>query len=86
MSDSHVDWSGCDLVEVIPGNVSGVPLLVATRIPVTDILNSYQGFLEEGNNSERAIIETLYCYPGAGEKRIRGNFAYYCAHEAQLQR
>ena len=28
------DWSECSLVEVIPGKVSGVPLLNNTRLPV----------------------------------------------------
>ena len=29
-----VDWSECPLVEVIPGKVSGAPLLKDTRLPV----------------------------------------------------
>jgi uncharacterized protein (DUF433 family) len=28
------DWSYCPLVEVIPGKVSGAPLLKNTRLPV----------------------------------------------------
>lgn len=29
-----LDWSECPLVEVIPGKVSGAPLLKNTRLPV----------------------------------------------------
>ena len=35
-----MDWSGCELVEVIPGKVSGVPLVVGTRIPA-DVIFDY---------------------------------------------
>ena len=30
--DSYVDWSDCDLVERIPGKVSGRPVVRGTRI------------------------------------------------------
>jgi uncharacterized protein (DUF433 family) len=30
--DSYVDWTGCELVERIPGKVSGRPLVRGTRI------------------------------------------------------
>ncbi len=30
--DSYVDWTGCDLVERIPGKVSGRPIVRGTRI------------------------------------------------------
>jgi hypothetical protein len=32
-----LDWSDCPLVEVIPGKVSGAPLLKNTRLPVDAI-------------------------------------------------
>jgi uncharacterized protein (DUF433 family) len=35
------DWSGCELVEVIPGKVSGRPLLKGTRIPADVIIENY---------------------------------------------
>jgi uncharacterized protein (DUF433 family) len=34
----YIDWSGCDLVEIIPGKQGGVPLVKGTRIPVDTIL------------------------------------------------
>jgi hypothetical protein len=35
------DWSDCPLVEVIPGKVSGAPLLKDTRLPVEAITGNY---------------------------------------------
>lgn len=37
-----MDWGGCELVEVIPGKVSGVPLVVGTRIPADVILRNFE--------------------------------------------
>jgi uncharacterized protein (DUF433 family) len=36
-----IDWSGCPLVEVIPGKVSGVPILVGTRMQADGIVENY---------------------------------------------
>jgi uncharacterized protein (DUF433 family) len=36
-----MDWSGCELVEVIPGKVSGVPLVKGTRIPADFIVENF---------------------------------------------
>ena len=49
-----MNWSGCNLVEVIPGKVSGVPLLKGTRVPVDQILAS----LDAGESVE----EVAYNY------------------------
>jgi uncharacterized protein (DUF433 family) len=35
-----MDWSGCDIVEVVPGKVSGVPLIRHTRVPADTVLES----------------------------------------------
>jgi uncharacterized protein (DUF433 family) len=37
-----MDWTGCELVEVIPGKVSGVPLVIGTRIPADVIVSNYE--------------------------------------------
>ena len=44
-----MDWSGCDLVEVIEGKVSGQPLVKNTRIPADFVIESYEltGSVEE---------------------------------------
>ena len=35
-----MDWTGCELVEVVPGKVSGKPIIVGTRIPA-DLIVDY---------------------------------------------
>jgi uncharacterized protein (DUF433 family) len=80
-----IDWSGCDLVEVIPGKVSGAPLLRNTRLPVEAITGNYDAFLEEGLSPDQAIAETLDCYPGAGLENIKAILDYRAARELQPQ-
>ncbi|MGA2852235.1 MAG: DUF433 domain-containing protein [Terracidiphilus sp.] len=36
-----LDWSGCSEVEVVPGKVSGTPILRNTRFPADSILDHY---------------------------------------------
>lgn len=37
-----MDWTDCPLVEIVPGKVSGVPLLKGTRLPADTILENYE--------------------------------------------
>ena len=37
-----MDWKDCPLVEVVPGKVSGVPLLKGTRLPADTVLKNYE--------------------------------------------
>jgi len=37
-----MDWSGCDVVETVPGKVSGVPILKGTRVPADAIVENYE--------------------------------------------
>ncbi len=39
--DFHIDWMACELIEVIPGKVSGQPIVRGTRILPDAIVNSY---------------------------------------------
>ncbi len=79
------DWSECPLVEVIPGKVSGAPLLKNTRLPVEAITGNYDAFRAEGLSSEAAIAETLDCYPETGLDTIKALLAYRAAHQPQAQ-
>ena len=63
-----MDWSGCELVEVIPGKVSGAPLLKGTRLPVDVILDSY-----DFGTSIEDIAEN---YPSASVETIKALIAY----------
>ncbi len=49
--DTHaaVDWTACELIEQIPGKVSGRPIVRGTRIMPDGIVNSFDlgGSVEE---------------------------------------
>ena len=66
-----LDWSDSPLVEIIPGKVSGAPLLKNTRLPIDAITGNYDAFVDQGLSPEAAIAETLDCYPEAGINAIR---------------
>jgi uncharacterized protein (DUF433 family) len=38
---SEIDWTQCELIEQIPGKVSGRPIVRGTRIMPDGIVNSY---------------------------------------------
>lgn len=40
--DSYIDWTGCELVERIPGKVSGRPIVRGTRILADTIVQDYE--------------------------------------------
>ncbi len=35
-----MDWTGCDVVEVVPGKVSGVPILKGSRVQAAAVLEN----------------------------------------------
>ncbi len=39
--DLTVDWSGCDLVERVPGRVGGVPVVKGTRLQADAVVVNY---------------------------------------------
>jgi len=80
-----VDWSECSLVEVIPGKVSGAPLLKNTRLPVEAITGNYDAFRAEGLSPDAAIAETLDCYPETSVEAIKALLDYRVAQEFQAQ-
>ena len=80
-----VDWFDCPLIEVIPGKVSGSPLLKGTRLPVEAITGNYDAFREEGLSPEAAIAETLDCYPEAGIENIKAILDYRAEHQFQAR-
>ena len=80
-----VNWSDCPLVEVIPGKVSGAPLLKNTRLPVEALTSNYDAFRDQGLSPDDAIAETLDCYPEAGLDNIRAILRYRALHTYQVQ-
>jgi uncharacterized protein (DUF433 family) len=79
------DWSDCPLVEIIPGKVSGAPLLKNTRLPVAAITGNYDAFRQEGLSPDAAIAETLDCYPEAGLDVIKAILNYRAERQLQAQ-
>ncbi len=81
-----MNWSGCELVEVIPGKVSGVPLFKNSRLPVETITEKVDAYLDEGLSLDQAIDETLASFPSTpgGAAAIRTVLAYREAHEHHL--
>ena len=41
-TDSEIDWLACELIEAVPGKVSGRPVVRGTRIMPGPIVNSYE--------------------------------------------
>jgi len=41
-SESEIDWMACELIEAVPGKVSGKPVVRGTRIMPDAIANSYE--------------------------------------------
>ncbi len=70
-----MDWSGCELVEVIEGKVSGRPIVVGTRIPADVIVSNYEAGL--------SVEEVQHNYPGLTIEMVEALLAY--AHKRQLQ-
>jgi len=62
-----VDWSGCEVVEIVPGKVSGVPLIRHTRVPVDQVIASKDG--------GETIEEIAYNYD-LNPEEIRAVLAY----------
>jgi uncharacterized protein (DUF433 family) len=41
LRDSDIDWMACELIEAVPGKVSGRPIVRGTRIMPDAIVDSY---------------------------------------------
>jgi uncharacterized protein (DUF433 family) len=72
-------------LKIIPGKVSGAPLLKHTRLPVDAIIGNYDAFRDEGLSPEAAIAETLDCYPEAGIEVIKAILNYRVEYQIQAQ-
>ena len=62
MAKQAIDWSGCELVEVVPGKVSGAPILKGTRLPAQTIVDNH-----EYGMTPAEIVEQF----GVTEDRVR---------------
>ena len=71
-----MDWSGCEIVEVIPGKVSAVPLLRGSRVPVEQVIGSYE--------AGESVEEIAYNYD-LNPEDIRAVLAYKHSHQPALR-
>jgi uncharacterized protein (DUF433 family) len=70
-----MDWSGCELVEAIPGKHSGDPLVKGTRIPADLVLDLFE--------SDCPMEEILEDYPSLTPEIVSRMVAF--AHARQVQ-
>jgi len=73
---SEIDWLACELIESVPGKVSGRPVVRGTRILPDPIVNSY----ELGDSIE----EIHEGFPTLSEDRIKRLIAF--ARDQRQQR
>jgi uncharacterized protein (DUF433 family) len=67
-----MDWSGCEIVETIPGKVSGAPLVKGSRVQAETVLESHQ--LGE------SVDQIAYSFD-LDPDDIRGLLTYASAHQ-----
>jgi uncharacterized protein (DUF433 family) len=65
---SDIDWSDCDLVESIPGRVSGAWCLKNSRMPVQTIIDNY----DAGMSPE----DLAAAWEGVTLDQVKGVLAY----------
>jgi uncharacterized protein (DUF433 family) len=62
--NSDIDWLECELIEQIPGKVSGRPILRGTRILPDAIVNSY--------DMGESVSDLMEGFPSLSEAQITG--------------
>lgn len=72
-----MDWTDCPLVEIVPGKVSGVPILKGTRMPADAIVENYRDGLPADE-----IAEVFELPPGS----VRDLLAYAVNRNPTLNR
>ena len=70
------DWSDCPFVEVVPGKVSGVPILKGTRMPADALIENYADGLPGDE------IAKVFELPASA---VRELLAYAVAHNSALK-
>ena len=71
-----VDWSGCSLVEQVPGRCSGAPTVVGTRIFPDTIAEYYW--------SGSSIDEIREDFPSLSKEKIAGLIDYVKSRELSV--
>ena len=71
----EIDWTACELIEKVPGKVSGRPIVRGTRIMPAGIVNSY----DMGGNIE----EIREDWPSLSADQIKRLIEFAHAHRGQ---
>jgi uncharacterized protein (DUF433 family) len=74
-TDSVVDWMACELIEQVPGKVSGRPIVRGTRIMPDGIVNSY--------DMGESIEEIAEDWPSLSEDQIKRLIEFAHAHRGE---
>jgi uncharacterized protein (DUF433 family) len=77
MTKQAIDWSGCPLVEVVPGKVSGQPLLKGTRLPAMTIVDNH-----DYGMTPAEIVEQF----GVSEDQVKQILDYARSHARRTAR
>lgn len=72
--DSYIDWMGCELVERIPGKVSGRPIVRGTILADTIVQDAELG---------SSLEEIQENYPALSMETIRQLIAFAHTHREQ---
>jgi uncharacterized protein (DUF433 family) len=70
-----MDWKDCDIVEVVPGKMSGQPVIRGTRVRAQTIVDNF-----EAGSPEDEIAEN---YPSVPVDKIRALLAFAQSHQPQ---
>lgn len=73
--EKEIDWTGCELVERIPGKVSGQPIVRGTRIMPDPIVRSY--------DRGESIEDIREGWPSLSADQIKGLVAFAHAQRGQ---
>ena len=76
-TDSALDWTQCELIECVPGKVSGRPVVRGTRIMPEAIVGSY--------DLGETIEELCEGFPTLSVTQIRRLIEFAHAHRGQQQ-
>ena len=72
---SEIDWTACELIEQIPGKVSGRPIVRGTRIMPEGIVNSF--------DMGESIEEIREDWPSLSVDQIKRLIEFAHAHRGQ---
>jgi uncharacterized protein (DUF433 family) len=74
-TDLEIDWMACELIERVPGKVSGRPIVRGTRILPDGIVNSYE--------MGESIEEIREDWPSLSAAQIHRLIEFAHAHRGQ---